>query len=103
MKVVKKIYSATADFPTEEKYGLTSQLRRAWVSIVSNIAEWNSKKSDKHFVSFLESSLWSIFEVETQLEIAKELSYMQDINNILSDLHQLWFMIQWLIKKLSSS
>ena len=76
MELVYETYEITKNFPTEEKYGLTSQLNRCSVSIPSNIAEGTSKSSDKHFVIFLEHSLGSSFEWETQICIALKLGYI---------------------------
>jgi len=103
MKISKSIYKLSSEFPIEERYWLISQIRRASVSIISNIAEWNSKSSDKHFRQYLETSLWSVFEVEAQLELAKELSYVSNINKLIEELNELWKMINWLVKSLSNS
>ena len=69
------VYSITRTFPKEETYGLTIQLRRAAVSVVSNIAEGKGRSSDKELLQFLSHAKGSLFEVETQLELAKHLSY----------------------------
>ena len=66
-------YRLTKDFPNEEKFGLTSQMRRASVSIPSNIAEGCSRSSDKDFIRYLEIALGSAFELETQTLIANQL------------------------------
>jgi four helix bundle protein len=71
-----KIYSATQNFPKEETYGLRSQLRRAAVSVVSNIAEGKGRSSDKDLLHFLSTAKGSLFELETQIELAKHLSYV---------------------------
>ena len=73
------IYKVTAKFPDFEKFGLVSQLNRAVISIPSNIAEGSAKSSDKHFLIFLETSLGSCYEVETQLLVAKHLNYISEI------------------------
>ena len=70
------LYAVTAKFPTEEKYGLTNQLRRASVSIPSNIAEGSSRRSNKDFSRFLEIALGSGYEVETQLLIASDMNFI---------------------------
>ena len=77
-----KIYEVTSDFPKEEKYGLVSQLRRAAVSIPSNIAEGAARESIKEFCRFLYIALGSLAETETQLEIATKLKYTSDIKAI---------------------
>lgn len=71
-----RIYKITDDFPDSEKFGLISQLKRAVISIPSNIAEGSAKSSDKHFVVFLENSLGSCYEIETQLLVSYELKYI---------------------------
>lgn len=79
MDLVKAVYQLTSSFPKEEIYGLTSQLRRAAVSVPSNIAEGHSRNSDKEFNRFLNISLGSLAEVDTQLEIAKQLKYEEEL------------------------
>jgi len=77
MQFVKEIYSATANFPKDELYGLISQLRRAVVSIPVNISEGAARHSKKEYIQFLYISLGSISEVETLLIIAGDLNYMK--------------------------
>ena len=72
----KLIYQITEKFPSTEKYGLCSQMQRASVSIASNISERASRNSEIDFARFLEISLGSAFELETQLIIATELKYI---------------------------
>ena len=71
---VKDIYVATKKFPPEEMYGLTSQLRRAAVSVPTNIAEGAAKNTRKDFVKFLYISLGSLAEIETLLYISESLN-----------------------------
>ena len=73
IKFCPEIYKLVRKLPEDEKFGLISQLKRAVISIPSNIAEGSAKSSDKHFVIFLENSLGSCYEIETQLQIAFEL------------------------------
>ena len=73
MRLVLDIYRRTQTFPREETYGLTVQLRRAAVSIASNIAEGKGRSSDKELLHFLSTAKGSLFEVETQLMIARDL------------------------------
>jgi four helix bundle protein len=78
MNLVLLIYRITRSFPKEESYGLVSQMRRAAVSIPSNIAEGHGRYSDKELLHFLFISLGSIAEMETQLIIAYQLNFIQD-------------------------
>jgi four helix bundle protein len=75
MDLVTRVYEITRRFPREEIYGLTSQLRRAAVSVPSNIAEGKGRSSDKELVQFLNHSRGSLFEIETQTTIAQRLGY----------------------------
>ena len=84
MELTKQVYTLTKDFPKEEVYGLTSQIRRCSVSIPSNIAEGKGRNSDKEFVRFLQISLGSLYELQTQLELALSFNYVSNIENILS-------------------
>ena len=74
MTLTTQIYQLTSTFPKEEIYGLTSQIRRCSVSIPSNIAEGYGRESDKEFLRFLNISIGSLFEMQTQLEIAKNIA-----------------------------
>src|SRR6266478_6146229 len=75
MELALEIYRYTESFPREERYGLTSQLRRSAVSVSSNIAEGKGRSSDKELVLFLHHARGSLLEVETHLLIARELRY----------------------------
>lgn len=76
MDIADKVYSITDHFPKYETYGLSDQLRRAAVSIPSNVAEGSSRNSEAEFTHFLEYSIGSCFEIETQLEIARRREYI---------------------------
>jgi four helix bundle protein len=76
MALVLEIYRSTAKFPKEEMFGLTSQLRRAAVSVASNIAEGKGRFSDRELGQFLAVAPGSIFEIETQLAIAFQLQLL---------------------------
>lgn len=78
IRLCKVVYKMTEKFPKEEMYGLVSQMRRCAVSIPSNIAEGRNRGTRKDFAQFLRIALGSAAELETQIEIAKELSYVTD-------------------------
>ena len=78
MDFVVDIYHVTGNFPREEIYSLTNQIRRAAVSIPSNIAEGAARKNTKEFIQFLHIALGSMAELETQIIIAERLGYMTD-------------------------
>src|SRR5690625_4733582 len=75
---VTDLYKLTQDFPKEELYGLTSQMRRAAISIPSNIAEGSARQGNKELVQFLYIALGSVVELDTQLIIARNLSYINE-------------------------
>ena len=79
MDLVDKVYNLLRDFPAEERYALCDQLRRAVVSVPSNIAEGSGRTSGKEQVRFLEISYGSLMEVYCQMSIAKRRSYISDI------------------------
>lgn len=76
MELTVNIYRTTQEFPSHELYGLTSQLRRAAVSVASNIAEGKGRSSDKELLQFLNTARGSSYELQTQLEIAGSLGYL---------------------------
>jgi four helix bundle protein len=76
MSLVTEIYRVTDNFPSREIYGLTAQVRRGAVSIVSNIAEGKGRVSKKEFVHFLSNARGSLCEVRTQLEVATNLGFL---------------------------
>src|SRR5271165_2505080 len=76
VELVTEIYSATSQFPREEMFGLTSQLRRCAVSVPSNIAEGQGRATKGEFIQFLSHARGSLFELETQLLIAGNLGYL---------------------------
>lgn len=96
-KFVNDIYNDTDSFPSSEKFGLTSQLTRAAVSIVANIAEGASRKSEKDFRRFLEISLGSAFEVETLLIISYDRKLIE-----VEEFEKRIYNIQLLQKRISS-
>ncbi len=84
-ELVKQIYILTEKLPDDEKFGLISQLKRAAVSITSNIAEGAGRGTDKEFIRFLDVSNGSAFELETQLYLAYDLHFIEEegLNKIL--------------------
>jgi four helix bundle protein len=77
VELVISIYKATEDFPKEERFGLTSQIRRAAVSVPANIAEGAARESSKEFLYFLSISQGSSSELQTELVIAKRLGFLK--------------------------
>ncbi len=86
MDLVRKIYASTRSFPKEEMYGITSQVRRAGVSIPANIAEGQARNTKGEFVQFIGIARGSLAELVTLLEISRDLSYLtpQDAKELLS-------------------
>ncbi len=80
MQTVTDVYKLSGNFPKEETYGLTNQLRRAVVSVPSNIAEGQGRDSTKEFIHYLSIAYGSLMEVETQLQIAGNLNYLKESN-----------------------
>ena len=88
LTLVERVYGLTNDFPSHEVYGLTSQMRRAAVSVASNIAEGAARQTAKEFIQFLYMSLGSLSELETQCIIAVRLSYLSG-EDIVGEIEQL--------------
>ena len=82
MDLTISIYSLSSQFPSEERFGLTSQIRRAAVSVSSNISEGSGRNSNGEFKQFLGMANGSLCELETQLIIAKELNFVSDKENL---------------------
>jgi four helix bundle protein len=100
MKLVKMIYENSSGFPEAENYGLKSQIRRAAVSIPSNIAEGAARTGSKEFLQYLSISRGSLSEVETQLLIAKNLGYINNPDNVLEQIDKVFGLLGGLIKSL---
>ena len=86
--IVKEVYGFSSNLPKEEKYGITSQINRAAISIPSNIAEGSGRTSNKEFIRFLEIAISSSYELETQLILAEDL-FNLPTNEIIENLHAL--------------
>ncbi|HVN77545.1 MAG TPA: four helix bundle protein [Terriglobia bacterium] len=102
--LVRDIYSLTRSFPPDERFGLVSQLRRAAVSVPSNIAEGQSRHTSEEFVQFLSHAEGSLAELETQLLIAVELSFCSKevANQGLAQIEELQEMTNSLRQKLAT-
>ena len=103
-ELAKNIYIVTSNFPKEEIFGLTSQMRRSAVSIASNIAEGSGRNTDGEFINFLGIANGSSFELETQLMIALDLGYISDSESVAlqQDLVEIQKMLFTFISKLKS-
>ena len=88
MELVREVYRLSKNFPPDERYALTDQLRRAVVSIPSNIAEGNGRTSNKDYAHFLAIARGSLFETLTQIQVAEDLGYIgehEELNNLAAD------------------
>jgi len=96
-----KIYQVTKKYPREEIYGLTSQIRRAAISIPSNIAEGHGKRSRLSFASHIDIALGSAAELETQLEISIKIGFLSqsDSDSLLAELNEIVKMLYGLLNK----
>ena len=102
MNLVKKIYESTATFPREELYGLTSQMRRAAISIPSNIAEGAARETAREFLRFLYIARGSLAELETQALIARDLNYLADGDSLLERMGRVNALLSGLIRNLKA-
>ncbi len=100
MSVAKEIYKATSEFPAEERFGLVNQLRRAAVSVPSNLAEGHARATAADFSRFISISMGSVAEVETQILLSAELGYLDHKNKdlLLSELDLVGKMLRGLSK-----
>lgn len=85
MELVVEIYKVTSKFPKEEIFGLVSQMRRAAISLPSNIAEGTCRKTKKDFTQFLRIAFGSGAELETQIEICKRIPRLKDYDYAVAD------------------
>ncbi len=89
IQLVKLCYKFTHEFPKDELYGLTLQIRRAAISIPSNISEGAARSSKKELIHFLYYSLGSLAELETQIIIAAELEYLKESENTIEEIEKI--------------
>ncbi len=102
MNLVSEVYRLTKEYPKEELFSLTSQIRRSAISIPSNIAEGAARSGRKEFIQFLYIALGSCAELETQLLIARNLGYPGD-EELFNHLLRIRFMLLGLIKNLKKT
>ena len=104
-EIIGHVYKITRDMPAEELYGLTSQLRRAAVSVPSNIAEGYGRGSRRDYIRFLKTARGSLYEIQTQLILAVDLELLDesDVSPIWSETDQCAGMLHKLIESLSNS
>ena len=102
MTLVTNTYQITEKFPKEELFGLTSQIRRSAISIPSNIVEGFGRDSNKEFSRFINIAISSLFEFQTQIEIAKNINYLNEyeFKSIYEETRELEAMIISFSKKL---
>lgn len=100
MDLVTQIYRITQNFPVNEQYGLTSQMRRAAVSIPSNIAEGQGRHNSKEFIHFLYIAKGSLAELDTQLQICQRLGLVGDADALFEQIKVIRIMLINLIAKL---
>jgi four helix bundle protein len=105
MVLVTNCYKTTNSFPKEEQFGLTSQIKRCSVSIPSNIAEGFGRGTNKEYYRFLNIAMGSLFEFQTQIEIAYNLGYISevDFNSIYEDSREVERMLSSFMNKIKSS
>ena len=105
MDLAETVYKTVRSFPKEEIYGLSDQMRRAVVSIPSNIAEGNQRKTTKEYIHFLFVSKGSLGELETQIMLSGRLNYItnEQMNALLSDCQNVGKLLNGLVNSLQNS
>ena len=105
IQMVTEVYSITKSFPKEELYGLVSQIRRSSVSIPSNIAEGYGRRSTNEYLRFLQISIGSLYELQTQLEISLSLDYIskQIFEKVYEQTREIERMLSSLINKVDKT
>jgi four helix bundle protein len=102
MGLARIIYEATRGFPASEMYGLTSQMRRAAVSVPSNISEGSARGTDNELVRFLRITLGSLAELETQIILSSDLGYLKESDELLKPVEDVRRLTLGLIRHLVS-
>ncbi len=87
--LAEQIYKITKNFPADERFALTDQIRRAVISVPSNIAEGSGRQTAKDFANFLSIARGSLAEIDAQLVVAQRLGYVSDINDVTNEIVQL--------------
>ncbi|EFK96660.1 23S rRNA-associated protein [sediment metagenome] len=105
IELVKNVYTSSQRFPKEEMYGLVNQMRRAAISVVSNIAEGKARQTKNEYIQFLHIALGSAAELETQVIVSNKLGYMENncIQMLLEEINHVTRMIRKLIRSLRSN
>lgn len=100
VSLAQLVYRMTATLPKSEQFGLTNQMRRAAVSIASNIAEGSARQTRRDYIHFLMVARGSLAELETQLVIAQELGFLRSVNTVMEHMQEVSRMLQALITSL---
>jgi four helix bundle protein len=103
VELVRDLYSLTASFPSSELYGLTSQIRRAAISVPSNIAEGAARTTKREFAHYLSMARGSLSEIDTQLTIAKQLNYIDNDEEVQQKLDRVFGLIGGLLKSIRTT
>jgi four helix bundle protein len=98
-----KVYAATRQLPSDERFGLTSQLRRAAISIPSNIAEGSARRTRAEFLQYLHIARGSLSEVETQMLVVRDQGLLSARDCLLEDIEEIGRMLNALISKLAAN
>lgn len=93
MVLAEQVYTLTKEFPSDEKYGLISQMKRAVVSIPSNIAEGAARKGNKEYIQFLYIAMGSLSELETQILLSQRLQFVNSVDNYLVQIEKIKLML----------
>jgi four helix bundle protein len=100
IRLAKEAYAMSEGFPSAERYGLSSQMRRSAVSVASNIAEGSSRGTKREFIQFLNIARGSLAELETQITIAEELGLISDAKQIRALTDEIFGLLNGLIKSM---